>query len=851
MAPSIDQIAAPLARTILPSGWLFALTGSLLLGQLVAASPIVLSSELLFLLLIPLVLIINPLATLRSLARLIAGGFDFRADCHTPKASYRAWALLAMVAGLMFALGYYRHRQLLFPSFPPNHLRSVMNGNSDLYLEGLLLHEPERLPNRSRWYLRAERMWHPTGAEEISGDMLLNLRHLRREWHYGDRIRAPIRPTVPKDSGNPGGFNYATYLSRRGIYAIGFLETDEKIELVERAPNRFRGAIESLRREIRRYIQSYFTPESGALMKALVVGDMGEISKKMRVDFTAAGVNHVLSISGLHVAMLGLVVFGLVRWAGSFSVYLLLRCNLIKIATLCSFVAVIFYTALAGAMVPTVRSAIMIGVYEVAVLLDREEEVLTSLTFAALLIALVWPGVIADISFQLSFLAVFSIAWGMRQVLRAVAAPEKDQLPQERSRIWPKLRSLGMHLLVPLLATVGTGPLIAHYFGHLSLAGFVSNPVIVPLVGFVVVPLGLAISFISLAWPQLLTPLVSVTEWLLWLTGRLVEWFAALPFAHLAVPAPNLWEVGALYLFIASLLWLRKNRHAVIAVVLSSSILMADVAYWWGERWARTEIRVTHLNVGQGDAVVVEFPGAKTLLIDAGGTASGEFDTGEAIVGPFLRSRKILKVEYLLVSHPRIDHYGGMASIVREFTPEEYWSGSVKGRTRRFEELDEILDRSQVKRIMLTNEEPCRSIAGVSLCFLYPPADRSDDVSVVLQLEYGKARFLFAGDIDKRDEQLLAQNPARINSAVVKVPRHGNATGSTREFISAVQPRLAIVSGTTRNAAAQKEEVAERYRAAGAEILRTEEDGAIVITTDGHNLRYESVKSGKRGTIKF
>jgi competence protein ComEC len=851
MAPFTEQIAPTVRRTIHPSTWLFALTGSLLLGQLVAVSPVVLTPDWLLVFLIPLVLLIDPVARFRWLTGVIALRSHARPDCQMPQADYRPWALLVLAAGLMFAVGYYRHRQLLHPSFPPNHLRSVMNDNADLYLEGVLLHEPERLPNRSRWYLRAERIWHAAGAEEISGDLLLNVRQLRREWHYGDRIRAQIRPTVPKDSGNPGGFNYATYLSRREIYAIGFLESDEKIDLVERAPDLLRGAVESLRRRIRRYIQSYFTPESGALMKALVVGDMGEISKKMRADFTAAGVNHVLSISGLHVAMLGLVVFWLVRWAGSFNLYLLLHCNLIKIATFCSFVAVLFYTALAGAMVPTVRSAIMIGVYELAVLLDREEEVLTSLTFAALLIALVWPGVIADISFQLSFLAVFSIAWGMRQVFKGIAAPEKDQLPQERSRIKPKLRSIGMHLAVPLLATIGTGPLIAHYFGHLSVAGFVSNPVVVPLVGFVVVPLGLAISFISLAWPQLLIPLVSVTEWLLWLTGRLVEWFANIPFAQIAVPAPDLWEIGALYLLIASLLWVKKSRRAMIAVVLSASMLIADVAYWCRERWARQELRVTYLNVGRGDAVVIEFPGAKTLLIDAGGTATGEFDTGEAIVGPFLRSRKILKVDYLLVSHPRIDHYGGMASIVKEFTPEEFWFGGAKGRTRRFEELDEIVDRSKVKRIILTNEASCRSIGAVNLCFLYPPADRTDDVSVVLQLHYGNARLLFAGDIDKRDEQLLSQRPARINSAVVKVPRHGSASASTPEFISAVQPRLAVVSGTTRNAHAQHQEVANRYRDAGAEILRTEEDGAIIVTTDGNDLRYESVKSGKRGAIKF
>jgi len=136
----------------------------------------------------------------------------------------------------------------------------------------------------------------------------------------------------------------------------------------------------------------------------------------LRESFTAAGVNHVLSISGLHVSMLGLVVFWLIRFGCSFNSYLLLRFNWIKLGTFWSFFAVIFYTAIAGAQVPTVRSAIMIGVYELAVLLDREEEVFASLTFAALLIGLVWPGVIADISFQLSFLAVLFIVWGMRMV---------------------------------------------------------------------------------------------------------------------------------------------------------------------------------------------------------------------------------------------------------------------------------------------------------------------------------------------------------------------------------------------------------------------------------------------------
>ncbi|MGE5818632.1 MAG: DNA internalization-related competence protein ComEC/Rec2, partial [Deltaproteobacteria bacterium] len=760
--------------------------------------------------------------------------------------------VLGLLAAAAFGAGYVRHRQLLHPEFPAHHLRSLMAENSDFYLEGSLRQEPEKLPNRNRWLISAERIWHPTGAEDVTGDILVNVRRVRREWRYGDRVRFWVRPVAPRDSGNPGGFNYATYLSDREIYATGFLENDGEVELLARQPSMIRGAVESLRREIRRYIDQNISRENGPLLKALTVGDMGEISKEMRTEFTAAGVNHVISISGLHVGMLGLVIFTLIRYGCGFNTYLLLRFNLVKIATFCSFLAVVFYTALAGAMVPTVRSAIMIGVYELAVLLDREEEVLTSLTLAALLIALVWPGVITDISFQLSFLAVLFIAWGIRQVRDWFPARPKDELPQERSRWRPIVRQAGLHLAVPVLATIGTGPLIAHYFGHLSLAGFLSNPVIVPLVGFIVVPLGLLIAFLSLTFPVAATPLLWLEEHLTSLTTWLVQLFANLPLANISVPAPDRLEIAALYLLFLTLLLVRKSRSAPLALAIMVTLLVGDGVYWWGERWNRRELRVTHLNVGQGDAAVVELPGSKVLLIDAGGTATGEFDTGEAIVAPFLRARKILKVDYLMVSHAKIDHYGGMQTIVKEFAPEEFWSSPAKGKTGRFDDLEEALEQGRIKRVMLHSYEPCRTIDGVELCVLYPAQENTNDGSVVLRLEYGKVRFLFAGDIEKRDERLLQARSAELQSAILKVPRHGSATASSDEFVAAVQPKFAVFSRSAGSqAAASRDEVLSRYRQAGAEILRTDEDGAIIFESDGSTLRYSSYKSGKRGIISF
>jgi competence protein ComEC len=564
-------------------------------------------------------------------------------------------------------------------------------------------------------------------------------------------------------------------------------------------------------------------------------------------------VNHVLSISGLHVSMLGLVVFWLIRFGCSFNTYLLLRFNWIKIGTFFSFFAVIFYTAIAGAMVPTVRSAIMIGVYELAVLLDREEEVFTSLTFAALLIGLIWPGVIADISFQLSFLAVLFIVWGIRAVQKRSAAKlKREELPQEKSWMREKLRQAAFHLAVPLLATLGTGPLIAHYFGHLSLAGFISNPLVVPLVGFVVVPLGLTIGFLSLTLPAAAGALVWLAEIVLSFTLWLARMFSRLPLANIGVPAPNPLEVAVLYLLIGFAVLSFRFRYAWFAVVALIAVLLSDGVYWWRERWNRQELRVTHLNVGQGDAAVVELPGSKVLLIDAGGTAIGDFDTGEAIVAPFLRSRKILTVDYLLVSHARIDHYGGMRTIVNEFRPAEFWSGPAKGQTGRFEDLQDAVEGTKIKEITWNEQEPCRVISEARLCVLYPTAQKTDDASVVLRLEFGKIRLLFAGDIDKSDERILQAKAAELRSAVLKVPRHGSATSSTPEFVAAVQPKLAVFSAGARNSGGpRREEVIERYRAIGAEIFRTHEDGAIVFETDGQTLRYYAHKTGRRGVVSF
>lgn len=231
-----------------------------------------------------------------------------------------------------------------------------------------------------------------------------------------------------------------------------------------------------------------------------------------------------------------------------------------------------------------------------------------------------------------------------------------------------------------------------------------------------------------------------------------------------------------------------------------------------------------------------------------GGGFSRRFDPGKSIVAPFLRSRKIWKIDFLLLSHPRTDHYGGMKSIVEEFSPSEFWSGPIGAGSPRYFELEKTMEKRQVKRVILSKSNPCRWIDGVRLCFLYPANGNTKEASVVLRLSFGQQHFLFSGDIRKRDERKILRSGAELSSQVLKVPRHGSFTSSTETFIAAIKPKLAIFSvGHRSRSGLPHEKVLSRYLKIGSVILRTDLDGAVQIETDGESLRYRTYRSKKKG----
>ena len=344
------------------------------------------------------------------------------------------WGLLCVACGVAFLWGLTAHQRLLHPQFSPDHIHHLAERQGPVLIEGRLYREPEGQGARSRWHLAAERSWTPNGAVPAEGNVRVTLRSAYRNWRYGDLVRMPLRLRAPHNRDED--FDYAAFLARRGIYHVAYLHDDREVELLGRGRG-WRGRVETMRRRIRLFTERHFQPETGGLVKALTLGDRGGLSAETRSDFAAVGMSHVLSISGLHVGMLSYAVFLLLRGAASRSTWLLLSCPVFKWVAACSLAPVMLYAALAGARVPTVRAAIMIALYHLAVLTGRRASVLGAVAVAAAMAALYWPGAVMEVSFQLSFLAVLSIVGALRLFRRTPLLQPPD--PLEKGRL-PRLK---------------------------------------------------------------------------------------------------------------------------------------------------------------------------------------------------------------------------------------------------------------------------------------------------------------------------------------------------------------------------------------------------------------------------
>jgi competence protein ComEC len=636
-------------------------------------------------------------------------------------------------------------------------------------------------PDRTRLVLEVEQV----DEAPRSGRLQVTLYGEAPALTEGQRVRADVRMHRAGGFRNPGGFDYAEHLAREGILVVGTTRA-ERLTVVDDPGPPWHVRV---RRGAREAIERALPPASAALLAGLLLGERTALPSEIDTAFRRAGVYHLLAVSGFNVALIAGATFALLT---------LIRTGR-RVAAAAAMVVVAGFAAVVGPEPSVLRAVIMATLVLGGLLLDREASVLNSLALAALVILVLRPGDLHDPGFQLSFAATTGI----------VVAP----LP----------RGLVTGAIgVSLAAELAVLPITLAHFNQLSLIGPLANLGAVPLAGIATI-VGLAGVATASGMAAAGDVLVNAT-WPVLIALRALVAIAASPswaLAHLPAPA---WPAVACYVaaLLLALGWWRLRvdnpRRARRAGVTALALLAVaiGIGVWPLMRPADGRLRVIVLDVGQGDAIVVETPDGHAFLVDAGSGGPMRLDVGERVVAPVLWNRGVLRLAAVLTTHDDQDHAGGLAAIRRLFTVREAWSA------------DELRAAPRV-------------VGGVRLTALAGPPDAQrrsrNDNALVLRLDYGLASFLLASDITAATEAGLVSAAAPLAATVLKVAHHGSRGSSTPEFLRAVGPLAAVISVGARNPYGHPSpETLGRLAGIGATIYRTDQDGAVVLETDGRAL---------------
>ena len=651
---------------------------------------------------------------------------------------------------------------------------------------------------------------------------------------YGMTLMLRGSISAPPAERNPGEFSLRRYYESMGIAAVLSVDGFGGIVIRDSTGGAWflRTCVYPVRASILRRVGEILPGEEGEFLKDLLLGERSGISGETKEAFIDAGVAHVLAVSGYRV----LVVAGM----------LMAGLTLFRVPRrICPFIAapaLLFYMALALAHPPVVRGTIMALVFILGGLVQRRTSSRNALGVAGLLILALDSRQLFDTGFQLSFGAVLAILCFMPSPRGLIAGPG------DRGHILRSFRWILRSILLSVIVSLGTLPVTAACFGRVSLVGVLTNIAVVPATGAGMI-LGTLALGADLVLPVLGASYAAAGGLLLHWTIRFSEFSASLPFASLETSRFGLWEAIPWYGAIGLATHWRDRRMAARFLALFLAGLNTLVFLPAGPDPSRGVLRVSMIDVGQGDAILVEFPGGETLLVDTGPlTLTG--DAGKKIVAPFLRRKGIGSLDMLLITHPDADHCGGAASIIRSFPVRRVIESDAGGQTAVYASYHAAALARGSPLSLACRGERLGALECARVYVLWPGPRRtaaaqssrrasSNNASIVFKLVYGHVSFLFTGDAERDSETgLIRSFGSFLGSTVLKVAHHGSDSGTSQEFLDAVRPAVALVSvGLHNRFGHPSPSLLGRLGAAGARVLRTDREGAIVLATDGRSVR--------------
>jgi ComEC/Rec2-related protein len=710
-----------------------------------------------------------------------------------------------------------------------------------------------------------------------------------RDLHCGDVLEMPLRLRVPERFRDPGAWQYADYLlqQRMNVHAtvhaakvrtVGAHESSLQCRLFAAQSSASAQMLQYQHSKANRRLPGWMrlTEDDAGMLNAMLFGDRTRLNRNLRLGFERTGSFHLFVVSGMHVALLGGILFWLLR-----------RMRIRDwLATLVTLPLMTAYALLTGFGAPVQRALFMTTIFLIARLLSRERSVLNALGAAALA-ELVWsPASLFEASFQMTFLAIVAIAGiavplGERSFMvysRAsrnlndlwrdpVLAPNVAQF-RVMLRMWGEaiaailgrwayglpallLRNILFAAELALIGVVAEMVMalpMAMYFHRATIFALPANMLTVPVVSLLA-PMAVILFCISLIAPWASILPGAATAMMLHGIAWVIVRVSHVQAADLRVPAPAWWiALVAIAAWAFSSWAVRHSRPwSLVAVAL---LPVVTVMVLWPEPILRTqgELEVTALDVGQGDSLLAVSPNGQTMLIDAGGPVGGPteaaattsaFDVGEEVVSPYLWSRRIRHLDVLALSHAHSDHMGGMAAVMRNFRPRELWVAVDPDSDAYRELLAEAADLGVTVRHLRAGSE--LEWGGTKVKVLAPETnyfnsgEPVNNDSLALRIEFGEASALLEGDAEAPSEQaMIAHGLSPVT--LLKVGHHGSRSSTTPDFFAALAPKDAVVSvGKGNTFGHPRFEVIERIAARGTRLYRTDEFGltTFLLRRDG------------------
>lgn len=737
---------------------------------------------------------------------------------------------LASLCLAALCLGLWRY-DLARPTLVPGPL-AAYNDGPEVTFRGLVVNEP--VP-RDRWSqlqvsvreLKAGDMWTAT-----RGQVLVRVPSYET-YRYGDVLEVSGRLQTPQQE---GASPYRTYLARQGIHST--LQYPRLSLLARDQGQLVPGFLYGLKRRTQGIIAAILPEPEAALLTGVLLGSDEGIPKPLMDQFRATGTAHIIAISGFNIALISASL-----------VKLFSRLLQRYAALVAALIAVALYTVLVGAEPPVVRAALMGALAAFALIVGRRSDALTSLVVAACLMTAWQPFSLWEVGFQLSFAASLGLVLYSGKLQAWTAGKAEEWFSSEA--LQRAARFVGDTLLVTLAAQITTLPLMLAYFHQFSPLSLVANLLVIP-VQPAVMYLGSSAAMASLVSLRL---------------GQWLGWVAWLPLAYTihAVEAVARWVgtsgamgsvppllivtyYGLLSVFTLEPLrtrfssravWRRLQRNlplkaAFVVLAVALALMAAALSSLPDGR-----LHVSFLDVGQGDAILVQTPTGRRVLIDGGPSPALLLEAlGQRL--PFWDRH----IDLLLLSHPHEDHLLGLLPVAQRYRVGQVLASAAPCESAVCEQWLQILREQGVS--LLTVRQPLQIDLGDGpVLQVYPPADidpdASDPPSLVARLSWGSTSCLFSGDMDAQGLRDLWQAGLPVSCTVLKVPHHGSADALDKELLAALHPNLAVISVGAGNLFGHPAPgTLELLAAQGILIYRTDQNGDIDLTVDATSWKASS-----------